>query len=145
MPSGRARKRPEPQPPIFFFDRGVGRHLVPEVFRTAGYEVRIMVEVYPDGNDQNVTDPEWIARASSEGWVAITKDISILRHHEDALLASTLVVFALPNANLTGDQMAARFNTHLNRIAQRSRHPGPVVWVVKADGLERRWPRPPTT
>lgn len=66
MPSGRRRQRPEPPPPVFFFDRGIGRALAPAVFAEAGYEVRIMADVYPDGADQLVGD-EWIARASAVG------------------------------------------------------------------------------
>ena len=142
MPSGRRRQRPESPPPVFFFDRGIGRALVPAVFAEAGYEVRIMADVYPDGADQLVGDDEWIARASSEGWIAVTKDSAIVRDHQGAFLASTLVVFALPNANMSGLQMAERFTTHLQRILQCAKQRGPVVWVVQADGLERRWPAP---
>lgn len=139
MPSGRRQRQPEAPPQVFFFDRGVGRELVPAVFRDAGYEIRVMADVYPDGADQRIADDEWIGRASAEGWIAVTKDAAIIRHHEAALSASNLVVFCLPNANLTGEQMAERFRAHLNRIIQRARQPGPAVWVVQAKGLERRW------
>ena len=53
-----------------------------------------MAEVYPLGADQNILDDDWIARASHEGWVALTKDY----------------------ANLTGSQMAARYVDNLERI-----------------------------
>lgn len=141
MPSGPRQRQRETPPPVFFFDRGVGRVLVPSEFSAAGYDVKIMADVYPDRADQRITDDEWIARASTEGWIAITKDAAIICHHEAALRASNLVVFCLPNANLTGEQMAERFRAHLNRIIQRARQPGPTVWVVQADRLERR--RPP--
>jgi len=55
-------------------------------------------------------------------------------------MASTLRVFALPNANLTGPEMAARFDANLHRILQRSRKRGPFVDVVHPSRLERRWP-----
>ena len=99
-----------------------------------------MVEVYPDGTDQRITDDEWIKRASDEGWIALTKDYSIIRDHEHALTASTLRIFTLNNANLTGRAMAERFGLNLNRIIQRAMRPGPYVYVVTASGLERRWP-----
>jgi hypothetical protein len=89
----------------------------------------------PPGND------EWIGRASDEGWIALTKDTSIVRDHEEALANSTLRVFALNNANLTGPEMAERYRKHLQRIVQRAQKTGPFVDVVTADGLERRWPR----
>ena len=79
-----------------------------------------MVEVYPDGEDERVPDDDWILRAHDEGWVALTKDYSIIRDHVDTLAETTLRVFSLNNANLTGPQMAERFDLHLNRIIQRA-------------------------
>ena len=77
---------------------------------------------------------------SARGWVALTKDTAIVRHHEAALRRSTLRAFALSNANLTGEEMAARFADNLHRIVQRARRPGPFVDVVQKERLERRWP-----
>jgi hypothetical protein len=49
-----------------------------------------MADVYPDGVDQRVGDDEWIARASAEGSVALTKDTSIVRDHKaGAYMGST--------------------------------------------------------
>ena len=77
-----------------------------------------MAEVYPGGLDQVINDDVWIARASEENWIALTKDDRIRWRHAAALEASTLRVFALNNASLTGDEMAERFCTHLHRILQ---------------------------
>ena len=140
MLSGRKRSRPD-APPIFFLDRGIGRYIVADALRQAGFEVVLMAAIYPDGTDERVDDPTWIARASSENWVALTKDPSIVRAHEDALRASSLRVFAFNNAHLTGEVMAQRVVSNLQRIVQRSRQPGPFVYVISVDGLERRWPR----
>jgi PIN like domain len=98
-----------------------------------------MFEAYPEGLDQSIGDEEWIARASAQNWIALTKDDAIRRDHPDALSASRLRVFALNNANLTGEQMAERYLRHLNRIVQRAAAPGPYVYVVSAGGLELRW------
>lgn len=136
MPSGRKRTRPEP---VFFLDRGLGRYAVAEAIRARDYRVVPMFEAYPGGADQAIGDDEWIARASNEGWIALTKDDSIRRDHADALAASRLRVFALNNANLTGEQMAERYVTHLNRIVLRAATPGPYVYVVTASGLQLRW------
>ncbi len=136
MPS--ARRRPEPQRLTFFIDRGLGKRHVPDVFRSAGHHVVLMAEVYA-ADGQFVGDDEWIRDASEAGWVALTKDVSVMRAHRDALAGSTLRVFALPNASLTGIQMADRFERNLHRIIQRSRHPGPFLDVVHPARLERRW------
>ena len=140
MQSGRRRSRPDLPDPVFFLDRGLGINLVASVIRERGYRVLPMVEVYPGGADQRVTDDEWIRRASDEGWIALTKDYSIIRDHAVALVASTLRVFALSNANLTGPAMAERYAVNLDRIVQRAAKPGPYVYVVTAAGLDRRWP-----
>lgn len=137
MPS--SRTRPDHAAPTFFIDRGLGRVHVPQVFLDAGHAVVHMADVYPE-DGQWVPDAEWIARASDDGWVALTKDAAIVRDHSDVLLASTLRVFALPNANLTGPAMADRFASNLGRILHRARRPGPWVDVVHPDRIERRWP-----
>jgi hypothetical protein len=121
-------------------DRGLGKRHVPSVFRDAGYDVVLMSELYPDGEDQLITDERWIADVDELGLVALTKDAAILRDHRDALEASALRVFALPNANMTGEMMAARFERHLGRIVHRARKQGPFVDVVAAQRVERRWP-----
>jgi hypothetical protein len=138
MPSGRTRSRPE-APPIFFLDRGLGRNIVAAALRDAGFVVVTMIDVYPNGTDQRVGDDEWIARASHEGWVALTKDASIIRDHVAALAASTLRVFALNNANVSGPEMARRYVINLSRMVHRARQPGPYVYVVSPSGLELRW------
>lgn len=138
-----SRSRPSPPDldlPRFFVDRGMGKHHVSSVFREAGFEVVLMSELYPEGEDQWVGDERWISDVDRLGMVALTKDAAIVRAHRDALAASTLRVFALPNANLTGPAMADRFRIHLHRIVQRARKPGPFVDVLGARRVERRWP-----
>lgn len=110
------------------------------MFTEAGFEVVLMAAVYPRGADQSVPDDQWIADVSARGWVALTKDANIIRDHQEALAASTLRVFALDNANITGDEMARRFRAHLHRIVQRARKAGPYVDIVHKDRVERRWP-----
>lgn len=140
MPSGRRTKRPDPPLPIFFLDRGLGRYLVADTIRQRGYDVLPMADVYPDGEDERVPDDDWMLRADAEGWVALTKDYSIIRDHIDTLSATSLRVFSLNNANLTGPQMAERFDVHLNRLVQRAAKPGPYLYVIGSKGLDQRWP-----
>jgi hypothetical protein len=142
MPSGRAKRQPEHEPVVFFLDRGLGRHVLANALRDAGHAVLTMVEVYPDGADMDVSDPDWLLRADEEGWIALTKDPAIIFDHADVLAETTLRVFAFNNASLTGPIMADRLIAHLNRILQRARKHGPYVYVITADGLELRWPRP---
>lgn len=140
MPSGRRGKRRELPPPVFFLDRGLGRFIVADAIRRRGHEVLTMADVYPDGKDERVPDDDWILRANEEDWVALTKDYSIVRDHIQTLSQTRLRVFALNNANLTGPQMAERFDLHLNRILQRSSKPGPYIYVVGSKSVDQRWP-----
>ena len=141
MASASRRRRRESAPISFFVDRSLGKLHVPAVFREAGFDLVLMSELYPHGEDQTVHDDRWIADVSELGFVALTKDASIVRHHAAALSASTLRVFALTNANLTGPQMAARFRGNLRQVLRRAANPGPFVDVVGPSRVSRRWPR----
>ena len=55
MPSGRAKRQPESEP-VFFLDRGLGRHVLAAARRDAGQQVLTMADVYPDGADMSVED-----------------------------------------------------------------------------------------
>ena len=132
-------RQPPNESPVFFLDRGLGRHHVAEVLINAGFEVHLMLEVYPDGSDQSVGDDEWIGDVSGRGWVALTKDSNLIRSHRRALERSTLRVFALDSGQLTGPIMAERVRIHLGRILRRSRKPGPYFYVIHKDSLELRW------
>lgn len=101
-----------------------------------------MADVYLDGTDQRVSDPEWIMRADSQGWIALTKDYSIIRDHGDVLAETTLRLIAFNNANLTGPELVARLETNFNRILQRAKRPGTYVYVIEPNGLQLRWPKP---
>ena len=101
-----------------------------------------MADVYPDGADQRIADPDWIMRADREGWIVLTKDPSIIRDHRDVLAETTLRVFAFNNANVTGAELVSRLESNFNRILQRSAKRGPYVWVIARDGLGLRWPKP---
>jgi hypothetical protein len=136
MPSRRRLSLPD-QPLTFFVDGGLGRGLVPDVFRQVGWQVVLMAVLHPDGLDQFIGDDQWIADVAERGWVALTKDAAIDRRHADALRHSTLRAFALSNANITGPEMAERFHRNRHRIAQRARRPGPFVDGVHKDRLER--------
>lgn len=140
MASASRPRRREREPLRFFVDRGLGKVHVAAVFQDAGFDVVLMADLYPGGEDQWVSDDRWIAQVGAAGMVALTKDVSIVRAHTTTLEASTLRVFALTNANITGAQMAERYRINLHRIVQRAHRPGPFVDVVCPSTVERRWP-----
>ncbi|WP_395154357.1 hypothetical protein [Ilumatobacter sp.] len=140
MPSGRVKRQLEPAPFEFFLDRGLGRYNVAKMLRSHGHVVHVMADVYPDGADQTMDDPDWMLDVDNRGWVALTKDASIVRAHRNDLESSSLRMFSLDSSKLTGEQMAARFELHLNRIIQRCSKPGPFFDVLHARSIERRYP-----
>lgn len=110
----------------FFIDRSLGKHAVAEMLRGHGHTVHLMADMYPGGADQLIADDEWIAKISTRGWIVLTKDSNIARYHRSALAHSTLRVFALDSAQLTGDQMRKRYEQHLTGILRRSSGQGPM-------------------
>ncbi len=140
MPSGRAKRQPESSSLEFFLDRGLGRFDVAEMLRSHGHGAHVMADVYPNGADQTMDDPDWMRDIDDRGWVALTKDASIVRAHRDDLESLSLQMFSLDSSKLTGQQMAARFELHLNRMIQRCNKQGPFFDVLHADSIERRYP-----
>ncbi len=98
-----------------------------------------MADLYPDGLDQRISDDQWIADVSAIGHVALTKDTNLIRNHRPALERSTLRLFAIDTAKLTGPEMAERIDCHLDRILLRARKPGPYAYVIHKKDLELRW------
>jgi PIN like domain len=86
-----------------------------------------------------------IRDASEAGWVAITKDERITRYPDaqEALVQSTLRVFAIGNQHLTGPQMAAYYVSNINRIVRCARKAGPFVDTVYRYSVDRHWPKGP--
>lgn len=139
MPSGRRHRQPEPNSPTFFLDRSLGRVHIAALLVNRGFVVVPMHELYPNGRDQQVVDDTWISDVSRLGHVALTKDKNILKHHREALETSTLRVFAIDSAQVSGPEMAERIDFHLRRILQRAQRPGPYFYVIHALNIELRW------
>ena len=140
MQSGRQRELPEPEQPVFFLDRGLGRHMVADAIRAKGYEALPMIDVYSDGRDQSLPDADWIRRADEEGWIAISKDNALVRDHADTLAATTLRLFLIPNPNLTGGTMVERLMHNWEAILRRATTSGPYAYAILPGGLAKRWP-----
>lgn len=99
-----------------------------------------MADVYRGGEDQRLPDAAWIRRADRESWVAITKDSALLRDHLDVLNGTTLRLFVVPNANLTGVEIVRRLNHNWEAILRRAATDGPYGYAILPNGLQRRWP-----
>lgn len=103
----------------------------------ADMPVRHMRDVYPD-DGEGVDDDIWIARCGAEGWVIYTKDRSIIRNHREAIVAAAAIVFAIPDAQMSGADQAARFIDNRHRIARRAAKGGPAGWILQSRAIEKR-------
>jgi len=136
------RSRTPPEPPELFVDRSLGRRLLPNALRQAGFIAHTLASVYGESQAQAVPDEEWIALAGERNWVVFTKDDAI-RHREIELAAVekyAVKMFCLTNAGLRGDQQCERFVTNIHRIIQRSQKPGPWICGVYEGRVAQIWP-----
>ena len=80
------------------------------------------------------------------GWVILMKDDKVrLRPVErEALTSCEAKAFCITNAQITGEEMGARFVTNLPRIVRACKKPGPFVYGVYRDGLTRLFPPDPS-
>lgn len=105
---------------------------MPEAIGAAGYVVHTLASVYGEQEGQHVEDERWLHDAGAADWVVLLKDDRIRRRpaEVEALVAARVRAFCLTNAQLRGDEQAARFTTNINRIVERARQPGPYVYGV---------------
>lgn len=136
------RSRTPPEPPEFFVDRSLGKHLVPEGLREAGFKVHTLASEYGEQRAQAVSDEEWIGLAAARGWVVLTKDDRIRRRTAEfeAVRAHDVRMFCLTNANLQGAEQLKRFLSNINRIVQRSQRRGPWICAVYEARVAQIWP-----
>jgi hypothetical protein len=107
--------------------------------RAAGVQVVTMAEHYGRERAQLVADVDWIAETSQRGWLAFHLDARIRRRHAEAevVIRTAARMFCVANGNLTGAQTAERFTNNLDAIMEAAQEPGPYVYGVYADRIER--------
>jgi PIN like domain len=134
-PSVASSSSRQPEPPVFFIDRSLGKHVVAGVLRASG----LRVEVHDDHFKLDETDEFWLGSVGARGWVVLTKDYR-LRYRALALRAieaGRVRVFVLKKSeDLRADEMAVIFAAALpamQRLMQKILPP----FVAKV-GRDRR-------
>lgn len=125
--------------PDLFLDRSLGRIKVPSLLRAAGLRLTTLAEHYGIPADEYVTDEEWLALAGEHGWVVLMKDARVRynRAERETVLEHRVRCFCLSNRNLTGDEMAQRFIDNFPSIASACAEPGPFIYAVHQNRIER--------
>lgn len=137
----RSPKRPDQQPE-FFVDRSLGRHLLPDALRKAGFVAHTLASVYGEARAQTIQDEDWLRDAGERGLVVLTKDGAIRRRPAELAVVKRHAVrmFCLPAGQLPGPEQTARFISNAHRMVQRSRKPGPWVCGVYEGQVRQLWP-----
>lgn len=134
---------PRDQQLRFFIDRSLGRVAVPAALRDDGWSVVTLAEHYGMPRDEQVADTEWIADAASRGWPVLMKDKRI-RHREaeiEAVIRYKAKCFVITRGDLASADMARRFTTNKQAIFRTAQLPGPYIYSVQQDRLDRLFPK----
>jgi predicted nuclease of predicted toxin-antitoxin system len=123
----------QPEPPIFFLDRSLGKILIATALRQAGAIVHIHDDYFPP----NAKDEDWLTQVGRNSWIVLTKDHRIRYRNleREALMNAGVGAFILTAGDLQGDEMAEIFVKALPAIAKFLRkHKKPFIAKVARDG-----------
>jgi hypothetical protein len=106
-PSDASFPQRQPDGPVFFIDRCLGRIVVAEALRAIGEHV----ELHHNHFEQAATDQQWLVPAGKRGWVVLTKDRHIKTNQIEiaSLIQANVACFNLVSAEMSGPDMAAAF------------------------------------
>lgn len=118
---------------VYWIDRALGGHVVPDALEAAGVEVRRYASSY---QASDVEDARWIPEIAALGWVIVTKDKNIRRHGDElhAIHRSRARYVCLSAGNLRGADQAAVLLEHWRTIdgflASRSHQKAALILSV---------------
>jgi hypothetical protein len=102
---------------------------VPEALRTAGVEVRVLDELFPQGTQ----DVDWLREAGANRWVVITRDDRI-RYNQlerQAVIATRLRFFSITSSSLTGEEAASLILSALDKMSRLCRQHSKRGFIAK--------------
>lgn len=123
----------QPEPPVFFLDRSLGKIRIATALRQAGAIVQIHDDYFPP----NAKDEDWLTQVGRNGWIVLTKDHRIRYRNLEraALMHAGVGAFILTAGDLQGDEMADIFVKALPAITRFLRkHKKPFIARVARDG-----------
>jgi hypothetical protein len=125
--------------PELFLDRSLGRIKVPGLLRAEGLRLTTLSEHYGVPADEAIADEEWLELAGSQGWVVLMKDrrIRYRPHERGAIERFGVRGFCLAGQNLPAEEMAARLLRSLPQIAAACQDPGPFLYNVYKDRIQK--------
>lgn len=125
--------------PDLFLDRSLGRIKVPQLLREGGLRLVTLAGHYGIPADERVADEEWLRLAGENGWAVFMKDTRIRYNPAEraAVRNHHVRCFCLSSQSLSAVEMAGRFLVHLDAITAACEKPGPFIYAVYANRIER--------
>lgn len=125
--------------PHVFVDRSLGALQVPRLLQQAGIELTTMREHYGEHLGQSVDDIEWLIETADREWIGFCKDSAIRRNQaeRDTVIDRGARLFVVPRADVSAAEAAARFTKNLSAITAAAALPGPFIYSVRIDRIER--------
>jgi len=123
----------QPEPPVFFVDRSLGKIRIATALRQAG----VLVHIHEDYFPPNAKDEYWLTQVGRNGWIVLTKDHRIRYRNleREALMNAGVGAFILTAGDLQGEEMAQIFVKALPAIAKFLRkHKKPFIAKVARSG-----------
>jgi len=129
----------EPKLPKIFLDRSLGTYKVVKALRDKGIDCVALDEHFGRQAGQTIQDTEWLKLVGERGWIAFTKDKNIrwLTDEKDAVIQHKVKCFCLSSGELSAQQMTDRFLTNLEKIALACQEPGPFIYNVYENKIEK--------
>jgi hypothetical protein len=119
---------------VFFVDRCLGAHTVPDALRQAGARVKVHgAHFLPDASD-----PDILRFVGARGWVFLSKDENVRRRRAErqALAEANVAAFILTAGRAKGDAIAAAFVAALGKMQRICRaYTRPLIATVSAAGV----------
>ena len=121
-----------PKPPEFFIDRSLGRHQIAAGLRGMGWTLSRWRSAR-ESTAATLDDPPWLEDCGENGWVALSKDVSMIRRQPGGALTPQLAVikarrvrvFMVMSQTLTAAGQIERFRQH-DRAIQNISGVGPA-------------------
>ncbi len=110
--------------PVFFVDRSLGKHDVPDALRAAG----ALVEVHDAHFPQDAPDEVWLPAVGQKGWAVLTSDDRIRYRQAEKSAATTagVALFIFTGTRMRGAAMGdalVRALPEMTRLLELQRRP----------------------
>ena len=116
----------------------MGTRAVPEGLRALGIEVVTMSERYGEAAGQRIEDVAWMPEVAAAGEAVLMSDSIHKKKAEEARVLRDCGLRAfIVNAQLPAAETVRRFTVSLQAIERACRRPGPFVYRLHPERIER--------